>query len=121
MKNATTEKDSVDDFTKSVSSWIEACPDLHVNEDWTWPDIESKIGDNLTKEHQEMLKDLFVKDHGEQVSFNCVSSTALKKLLLNEKKSKENEWKSPEIFQKKKNICFFVYLAAIEWPMVMKL
>ena len=97
LKNATTEKDSVDDFTKSVSSWIEACPDLHVNEDWTWPDIESKIGDNLTKEHQEMLKDLFVKDHGEQVSFNCVSSTALKKLLLNEKKSKENELGNIEV------------------------
>ena len=75
-----------DKMSKSMVTWIDTCENLDVDKEWSWQMIDECIQDDLNGDAKEYLKTLFVREHGD--SFSNVASSALKKLAINEKKSK---------------------------------
>ena len=75
-----------DKMSKNVVTWIDTCENLDVDKEWSWQMIDECIQNDLNGDAKEFIKTLFMREHG--YSFSNVASSALKKLAINEKKSK---------------------------------
>ena len=90
LNNAMAEMSATEDFAKSMIKWIDTCQELDAKKQWSWEMIQTCMkNDDLSEEEIEQLRFLFEKM--EERLTNFVASRHLKKLVINEKKKKENE------------------------------
>ena len=90
LNSAMQELNFSEDLAKSVINWINKCNELDAKKQWNWEIIETHMkNDDLSETETQKLKFLFEKEDLQMT--NYIASRYLKKLVIHEKKKKENE------------------------------